>query len=69
VRRFWTLYLEERHSRRLREEDKTVNELHPKKKGSKLLLGNNLDKQVQEYILKLRNHGSPVDTTVVKGTG
>ena len=37
-----------------------------------MLLDQNLDKQVQEYILKLHNHGCAVNTTVViaaaKGT-
>ena len=30
-----------------------------------MLLGKNLDEQVQEYILKLREHGCAVNTTVV----
>ena len=47
----------------------TVNELHPKKKGCKLLLGNNLDEQVQEYILKLCDYGSSVDATVILQQG
>ena len=30
-----------------------------------MLLGKNLDEQMQEYILKLREHGCAVNTTVV----
>ena len=45
------LYLEERRAKRLREEeDLTVGDLPFKKRGQPLLLGKNLDKQVQEYV-------------------
>ena len=33
----------------------SINELHPKKKGRLLLLGKNLDKALQEYILNLES--------------
>ena len=66
ARRFKQLYLEERRAKRLREEeDLTVSDLPVKKRGRPLLLGKNLDKQVQEYILKLCEHGCAVNTTVV----
>ena len=66
ARRFKQLYLEERRAKRLREEeDLTVGDLPLKKRGRPLLLGMNLDKQVQEYILKLCEHGCAVNTTVV----
>ena len=66
ARRFKQLYLEERRAKRLRkEEDLTVSDLPLKKRGRSLLLGKNLDEHVQEYILKLREHGCAVNTTVV----
>ena len=67
ARRFKQLCLEERRAKRLREEeDLTVGDLPLKiRRGRPLLLGMNLDKQVQEYILKLREHGCAVNTTVV----
>ena len=66
ARRFKQLYLQERRAKRLREEeDLTVSDLPMKKRGRPLLLGKNLDEQVQEYILKLREHGCAVNTTVV----
>ena len=66
ARRFKKLCLKERRAKRLREEeDLTVSDLPVKKRGRSLLLGKNLDEQVQEYILKLREHGCAVNTTVV----
>ena len=47
------------------EEDLNVNELHPKKKGRSLLLGKKLDNVVQEYILKLRERGCPINTHLI----
>ena len=40
-----------------------------KKRGRPLLLGKNLDKQMQEYILKLREHGCAVNTVIAAATG
>ena len=49
-------YITKQSTKRLREEeDLSVNELQPKKKGRSLLLGKKLDNAVQEYILKLRH--------------
>ena len=45
-------YIAEQNTKRLREEDLSVNELQPKKKGRSLLLEKKLDNAVQEYILK-----------------
>ena len=60
------LCLEERQAKRLREEeDLTVGDLPFIKICQPLLLGKNLDKQVQEYILKLREHGCTVNMMVV----
>lgn len=47
------------------EEDLTVQELPLKKRGRTLLLGKKLDEAVQQYILKLREHGFPINTVVV----
>ena len=56
----------EQNSKRLREEeDQTVDELHPKKKDRSLLLGKKLDTAVQEFILRLREYGCPVNTQLV----
>ena len=57
--------VDERQGKRQREEDLTVTELHPKKRGRKLLLGKKLDTAVQYYVLKLREYGCPVDTYLV----
>ena len=58
--------MEEKQTKKVKEEeDLTVSTLLLKKKGQLLLLGKNLDKQVKEYILKLREHGCAVNTTVV----
>ena len=59
-------YIAKRSTKRLREEDNlSVNELQPKKKGRSLLLGKKLDNAVQEYILKLRECGCPISTHLI----
>ena len=45
-----------------------VKELPCKKTGRPLLLGAELDTQVQEYIKNVRRRGLPVNTTVVIGS-
>lgn len=66
VRGFKKAYIAERNAKRLREEeDLSVNKLQPKKKGRSLLLGKKLDNAVQEYILKLRERGCPINTHLV----
>ena len=66
VRGFKKAYLNELHSKKLREEeDLTVQELPFKKRGRPLLLGKKLDEAVQQYILKLREHGCPINTVIV----
>ena len=67
-------YLTKRCEKRLREEeDLTISELSLKKKGRPLLLRRKLDEAVQEYVLKLRDHGCPINTSIViavaKGLG
>ena len=43
-------------------EDMTVNELADKKRGRPLLLGCELDKQVQAYLILLRENGPVINT-------
>ena len=49
--------------------DFIVQELIPKKRGRPLILGEELDKQVREYLLEIRRHGGIVYTTVAIATG
>ena len=66
VRGLKQAYLTERRRKWLMEdEDLTVHELPIQKKGRPLLLGKKLDDAVQEYILKLREHGSAINTVIV----
>ena len=59
-------YLTKLHENRLREEDDlTILELLIKKKGRSLLLGKKLDEEVQEYVLKLRDYGCPINISIV----
>ena len=46
--------------------DEVLSSVHPKKRGKPLLLGKKIDSVVQEYILKLRECGSPVNSAVVQ---
>ena len=48
--------------------DHTVQELIPKKRGRPLILGEDLDKQVREYLLETRRHGGIVNTAVAIAT-
>ena len=51
----------------LEEEDgPTVSELHLKKRGRKLLLGDKLDLMVQRYIADTRKVGGAVSTAIVR---
>lgn len=73
VRSIKKAYLTKQHEKRLREEDDlTISELPIEKKG-RPLLGRKLDKAVQEYVLKLRDCGCPINTSIViavaKGLG
>ena len=51
-----------------KEEHLSLNELHPRKKGRSLFLEKKLDKAVQEYILRLRDRGCPVNIHMVIAT-
>ena len=46
----------------------TITELPQKKMGRPLLLGDELDKQVRDHIIFLRDNGSVVNTAIVMGT-
>ena len=43
----------------------SIPEIPEKKRGRPLLLGEDLESQVKQFILELRDHGSPVSTEVV----
>ena len=49
--------------------DHTVQELIPKKRGRPLILGEELDKQVREYLLETRRRGGTINISVVIATG
>ena len=49
--------------------DHTVQELIPKKRGRPLILGEDLDKQVREYLLETRHRGGIINTAVAIATG
>ena len=60
-------YVLERNRKRRREENESpVTSLPPMKRGRPLILGKTLDDAVQEYILKLREGGCPVNTEIVR---
>ena len=66
VRRFKEAYLKERsRKRQVEDDDVSVNELPVKKRGRKVVLGTKMDNMVQQYILKLRETGSVINTAVV----
>ena len=68
VRGFKKSYLNELRAKRLREEeDLTAEELPLKKRGRPLLLGKQLDEALQQYIIKLREHGCPINTVIARG--
>lgn len=65
VRTWRDKYLEELKRKRKAGEEVSVEELPEKKRGRPSLLKNELDKQVQSYLLQLRENGAAVNTTVV----
>ena len=48
--------------------DEEIAELPPKKRGRPLLLGKNIDEQVQLYLRKIRENGGVVTASVVVAT-
>ncbi len=69
VRLWVNRYKKELTSRRkLGREDMTVTKLESKKRGRPLLLGEELDKQVQMYIKNLGSKGCPINTAIIMAT-
>ena len=64
VRTWKKKYLQELEKKRREGKEMTVNELVNKKRGRPLLLGDELDKQVQAYITSLREHGAVINTAI-----
>jgi len=71
VRRLKNLYHQELLTKPLELGDDIVPELVPMKRGRPLLIGDELDRQVREYILETRRVGGDINTAVViaGGTG
>ena len=66
VRLWANRYKKELASRRKQgREDMTVTKLESKKRGHPLMLGEELDKQVQMYIRTLGSKGCPINTAIV----
>ena len=59
-----TKYLQQVAARRRANEDTSVKELVNKKTGRPLMLGEDLDKQVQAYLKELRENGAVVNTAI-----
>jgi len=55
-------------AKRKNDELPKVKELPPKKRGRPLLVGNELDVQVQLYVKELRNNGAVINTAIVMAT-
>lgn len=69
VRRIKKAYLLELKSNPRESDDETVPELPCKKKGRLLLIGEELDKQVRDYLYVLRKNGTLVNTAIVIACG
>ena len=71
VKRLKNLYHQELLTKPLELGDDIVPELVPMKRGRPLLIGDELDRQVREYILDTRRVGGDINTAVViaGGTG
>ena len=63
VRTWRNAYTRELQARR-RGGDTTVTELAEKKRGRPCLIGDELDKQVRDYLTTLRSHGAVVNTAI-----
>ena len=61
-------YLRQLRDRKRRGEDLEVSELPLKKIGRPLLLGEDLDRQVQAYLMKLREVGGVVNSAIARGS-
>ena len=77
VRRLKNVYLSElkkgsfeaSHHSELGGNSEVVQQLPPKKKGCPLLLGEELDRQVRDYLQVLRRNGAAVNTAIVIACG
>ena len=72
VRRLKNLYISELKKVPLAsrlETNETVQELVLKKRGKPLMIGEELDRQVREYLLETRHKGGPVNTAVAIAAG
>lgn len=65
VRSIMKAYREEFRQKRLRDEEDEIQELPTKKRGRPLLLGEEIDKQVQLYIKKIRDRNGSVSNRLV----
>ena len=63
------MYLEELAKKPLDADSSEFNELPYKKYGRPLNVGEEVDSQVQAYIIHLREAGAPVNTAIVIATG
>ena len=59
-------YIKELSTKIGKDRDHVIKELPMKKTGRALILGELIDKQVQEYLKKLRANGSVKNTSIVK---
>uniref|UniRef100_A0A1X7V717 DUF4817 domain-containing protein n=1 Tax=Amphimedon queenslandica TaxID=400682 RepID=A0A1X7V717_AMPQE len=70
VRRFKKAYIEERGSKRAvcEDDDAEITKLPPKKRGRKVLLGENMDSMGRSYahVTRMREKGGVVNTSIVK---
>ena len=64
VRTWRNKYLDELSKRKRAGEEMDVNELSDKKRGRRLMLGEELDKQVQSYVLDLRSNGAVINSSI-----
>ena len=64
VRTCRNVYIRELQKKRRDGGDVTVTKLTEKKRGRPYLLGDELDKQVRDYLTSLRSHGAVVNTAI-----
>ena len=71
VRNIKSAYLKEIHSpkRKLNLDESEVLELTPKKRGRKLMLGDELDENVKKMVNSVRNSGGVINSAIVMAAG
>ena len=67
IRGLKKVYLEEMSRKRKAGEDMTITSLPAKRRGRPLLLGEELDQKVQQYLRAIRESGGAVSTAIVLG--